>query len=34
MLNSNVVSFENITNGGLHVAELADQAGVTAATIR
>ena len=34
MLNSNVVSFENITNGGLHVAELAEQAGVTAATIR
>jgi len=34
MLNSYVVSFENITNGGLHVAELAEQAGVTAATIR
>ena len=34
MLNSNVISFEAVTAGGLHVAELAEQAGVTAATIR
>ena len=34
MLNSNVISFEAVTPGGLHVAELAEQAGVTAATIR
>ena len=34
MLNSNVVSFENTTTGGLHVAELAEQTGVTPATIR
>lgn len=34
MLNSNVVSFENTTTGGLHVAELADRSGVTPATIR
>ena len=34
MLNSNVVSFENTTTGGLHVAELAEMSGVTPATIR
>ena len=34
MLNSNVVSFENTTTGGLHVAELAERCGVTPATIR
>lgn len=34
MLNSNVISFEATTSGGLHVAELAEQSGVTAATIR
>ena len=34
MLNSNVISFEAVTPGGLHVSELAEQADVTAATIR
>lgn len=34
MLNSNVVSFENTTTGGLHVAELAKRSAVTPATIR
>ena len=34
MLNSNVISLEATTPCGLHVSELAEQAGVTAATIR
>ena len=34
MLNSNVISLEASALGGLHVADLARQAGVTPATIR
>ena len=34
MLNSNVISIEASALGGLHVADLAKQAGVTPATIR
>ena len=34
MLNSNVISLDAVSPGGLHVSELAEQAGVTAATIR
>lgn len=34
MLNSNVISLDASTLGGLHVADLAKQAGVTPATIR
>ena len=34
MLNSNVISIETHTCGGLHVADLAKEAGVTPATIR
>ena len=34
MLNSNVISIENHAGGGLHVADLAKESGVTPATIR